>query len=231
MVLTEPDKVWSTASVNDGLVMMKGLNDWTPIFWDKADGTRQTAGFDPPDRFPTVNRPDIEREIMEELELELEDVFMIEEGSEWDEELGDWKVKKKVRHAGKLRQELELDVREWVESHVQSRTEITNGMIVSFKNQKKSEISAELRPHRGILIEGHKLKRNARLGYKLEVRQEGIRMGKMKDIATEYEEEIRRLTEIVEMKKAEYIASNGALNYVKSKYEEAKKGGDNNANE
>ena len=56
-------------------------------------------------------------------------------------------------------------------------------------------------------------------------------MGKMKDIATEYEEEIRRLTEIVEMKKAEYIASNGALNYVKSKYEEAKKGGDNNANE
>ena len=53
----------------------------------------------------------------------------------------------------------------------------------------------------------------------------------MKEIATEHEEEIRKLTEIVETKKNEYIASLGALNYMKSKYEEAKRGGDNNANE
>lgn len=57
----------------------------------------------------------------------------------------------------------------------------------------------------------------------------GVDLGKMKDIVIEYEDEILKLTEIVEAKKNEYIAALGALNYVKEQYEAAKKGGDNNA--
>ena len=76
VVLTEPDKVWSTESVSDGLVMMKGLHDWTPIYWDKADGTRQTSGFSPPDVFPIVYQPDKANELYEDIVDELTDRYL-----------------------------------------------------------------------------------------------------------------------------------------------------------
>ena len=73
MTLTEPNKVFSGADPNDGIILMR--QDWTIVYWDHVDGTRQTSGFpfvDVPKKLPMQSAREIELmdEFFDELDFE-----------------------------------------------------------------------------------------------------------------------------------------------------------------
>lgn len=45
IVITEPNKVWVGGDVTDGIVLMRGIYDWTPFMWIHKDGDIQTKNL------------------------------------------------------------------------------------------------------------------------------------------------------------------------------------------